>query len=167
MPVYLIDANVLIEAHKRFYGFHICPGFWDCLLKHHGGGRILSIDKVMEEILPGDELFQWVQSSAPHSFFVFTQSRTIVQNFANMVGWVQQERQFTQAAKDEFARVADGWLAAYALSCKDHVVVTLEEHAPTVKKRVPLPNVCEQFGIPYMDTFRMLKELGARFQLEN
>ena len=70
MPVYLIDANVLIEAHKRFYGFHICPGFWDCLLKHHGGGRILSIDKVMEEILPGDELLRNHRRIARRLYFL-------------------------------------------------------------------------------------------------
>ena len=83
-PVYVLDANVLIQAHRLYYAFPICPGFWDCLLQHHQAGRILSIDKVRAQ----------------------------------------------------------------------------------ARNRVPLPNVCLQFGIPYIDTFTMLKELGGRFVLE-
>ena len=70
------------------------------------------------------------------------------------------------AAKDQFAQVADGWLVAYAQTRKNHIVVTMEEHAPHAKKKVPLPNVCQEFGIPYTDTFMMLKDLGAQFVLK-
>lgn len=26
--MFLLDANVFIEAKNRYYGFDICPGFW-------------------------------------------------------------------------------------------------------------------------------------------
>jgi len=42
----------------------------------------------------------------------------------------------------------------------------MEEHAPQAKKKVPLPNLCLRFGVPYTDTFTMLKDLGARLILE-
>lgn len=84
-----------------------------------------------------------------------------------MVGWVQDQNQFMNAAKEEFAQVADGWLAAYAQSHPNHKVVTMEEHAAHARKRVPLPNVCLQFGIPYTATFTMLKDLRGRFVLES
>ena len=58
-------------------------------------------------------------------------------NYAALLAWVQQEKQFMQAAKDEFAQMADGWLAAYAQVRKKHVVVTMEEHAPQAKKKAP------------------------------
>ena len=32
---YLLDANVFMEAHRRYYAFDLCPGFWECLLHHH------------------------------------------------------------------------------------------------------------------------------------
>ena len=32
--IYLLDANVYIQAHRRYYDFDICPGYWDCLFFH-------------------------------------------------------------------------------------------------------------------------------------
>lgn len=29
--MYLLDANVFIEAKNRYYGFDLAPGFWDWL----------------------------------------------------------------------------------------------------------------------------------------
>jgi hypothetical protein len=165
-PVYVVDANVLMQAHRLYYAFPICPGFWDCLLQQYKAGRIVSVDKVRGEILAGDALYQWARSSAPASFFASTQEAAVSGHFAALVTWVQAQSQFLPAAKNEFAQVADGWLVAYAQAHKNHVVVTMEEHAPHAKKRVPLPNVCLQFGVRYTDTFTMLKDLGAQFVLE-
>ena len=165
-PVYVLDANVLMQAHRLYYAFPICPGFWECLLRHHQAGQVLSIDKVRDEIKDGDALSRWVQSQSPPSFFASTQEAAVLGNFATLVGWIQAQAQFMQAAKDEFAQAADGWLVAFAQARQNHVVVTMEEYAPRAQKRVPLPNICREFGIPYTDTFTMLKELGGRFVLE-
>ena len=62
--------------------------------------------------------------------------------------------------------MADGWLPAYALAHSNHVVVTLEELSLDAKKQVPLPNVCKQFGVPWINTFAMLRELQAMFVME-
>lgn len=29
--IFLLDTNVFIEAHQRYYGLDLCPGFWDAL----------------------------------------------------------------------------------------------------------------------------------------
>jgi Domain of unknown function (DUF4411) len=165
-PIYIIDANVLMQAHRLYYAFPICPGFWDFLVQQHQGGRIISLDRVHAEIDPGDALHRWVQSTAPPTLFASTQDAGVGRNFGNLAAWVQANTQFTQAAKDEFARVADGWLVAYAQAHPNHVVVTMEERADGAKKKVPLPNVCLQFGVRYTDTFTMVKELGGRFVLD-
>lgn len=80
-----------------------------------------------------------------------------------MVRWVHANSQFKLEAKMEFARAADGWLCAYA-KAKAQVVVTHEELSQHAKGRVPLPNVCQEFGVGYVDPFRMLQELKVRFQ---
>ena len=67
--------------------------------------------------------------------------------------------QFKSEAKTEFAQVADGWLCAYAKAKPQHVVVTHEQLNPYAKGRVPLPNVCQQFGVNYIDPFTMLRDL--------
>ena len=64
--VFLLDANVFIEAKRRYYAFDLCPGFWDCLIWHHGAARIQSIDRVRQELeRGGDDLSDWVVSVMP------------------------------------------------------------------------------------------------------
>ena len=70
--------------------------------------------------------------------------------------------QFTDAARTEFASVADGWVIAYA-AVNGLVVVTHEQFAPEAKRKVPMPNVCVEFDVEYVDTFSMLRELGETF----
>ncbi len=68
-------------------------------------------------------------------------------------------------AKAEFARVPDAWVTAYA-KAKGAVLVTHEVPAPDARKKVPIPNVCQEFDIPYIDSFEMLRTLRARFNWE-
>jgi len=98
----------------------------------------------------------------PDEFFRSTGTEQTVCAFSELMVWAQNEAQYMAAAKVEFARVADGWLPAYAMAFSG-TVVTHEEPAREAKKRIPLPNVCEEFSIPYIDTFTMLRALEARF----
>lgn len=165
-PIYVVDSDVLMQAHRLYYGFPICPAFWDCLLHNHSGGRVLSIDRVKAEIAPGDALARWVDETAPASFFAATTDTATIASFSRLMGWVQAHPQFTDAAKEQFARVADGWLAAFAHTHPNHIVVTMEARAPGAKARVPLPTVCDEAGVTRVNTFEMLEELGARFVLD-
>jgi hypothetical protein len=142
----------------------ICPGFWDCLIHHHQAGQIVSIDRVRDEILAGDALETWVKASAPSTLFASTADANVTQNYAKMVRWVQANSQFKPEAKTGFAQVADGWLCAYAKANVQHVVVTHEELSPQAMRRVPLPNICQQFGVTYIDPFTMLKALKVQLR---
>jgi hypothetical protein len=166
-PIFVLDANVFMEAHRRHYAFEICPGFWNCVIHHHHAMRVISIDRIRDEITAGDALEEWAKKTAPKSLFASTAVPAVVANFAAMAQWVEGQAQFKREAKDQFAQVADGWLAAYARAHPNHVLVTHEEYSPDAKKRVPLPNVCRQFGVDYTDTFAMLKQLKTRFDWLN
>jgi hypothetical protein len=161
-PIYVLDANVFIEAQRRYYAFDLCPGFWECLLHHHHAARIISVDRVRDEISPGDELETWAKTTAPGGFFASTADAAVVQHFMAIMQWVQSQAQFKVEARAEFAQVADGWLVAYARAYGG-IVVTHEEYAPDARKRVKIPNVCKQFEVAYTDTFAMLRDLQARF----
>ena len=50
---YLLDANVFIQAKNLHYGLDFCPAFWQWLLDGNANGRVLSIDKVADEIAAG------------------------------------------------------------------------------------------------------------------
>lgn len=159
--LYALDANVFIEAHRRYYALDLCPGFWDCLQHYCGTHRVLSIDRVRIEILDGDELADWV-ADAPATLFASTADAEVARVFGEMMLWVQDQPQFLEAAKAEFARAADGWLVAFA-AVHGATVVTHEVFSANARRRVPIPNVCREFGVAYANTFDMLRSLEVRF----
>ena len=112
--MFALDANVFIEAHRRYYGLDLCPGFWECLRHYGARQRLLSIDRVRIELLRGrDALSKWVKDS-PAALFVSSAEPAVADAFADVMAWVQGNAQFRREAKAEFAAAADGWLAAYA-----------------------------------------------------
>ncbi len=160
--LFVLDTNVFVEAHRRYYAQDLCPGFWDCLTHYCSEGRVLSIDRVRDEILSNqDQLSDWV-NQVPDDLFISSAEPEVVNAFTDMMDWVQRNEQFLPEAKVEFASVADGWLSAYA-RVHNAVVVTQEIFNQDARKRVPLPNVCRQFDVDYRDTFGMLRELEVSF----
>jgi hypothetical protein len=160
---YLLDANVLMEAKRRYYRFGLCPGFWDCLAWQYKQGMLGSIDRIKKEIDHGkDDLTQWAKQSAPKGFFAATTEPEVATWFGKMVAWAQAENQYLPEAKAEFATGNDAWLIAYA---KQHglTVVTHETYDARVKNRVKIPNVCIEFGVHYVETFDMLEALETQF----
>jgi hypothetical protein len=165
--IYVLDANVFIEAARRYYAFDLHTRFWDILNEHAENGMIESIDWVKKELERGkgkkgeeDELARWANSIFIHAFRS-TDERDVIESYGRVMTWVQGQSQYTDAAKAEFANKPDGWLVAYA-AAKERVVVTHEVLRPDISIRVPIPNVCEPLHICYIDTFAMLRELGVR-----
>jgi hypothetical protein len=162
---YVLDANVFISAKNTYYAFDLCPGFWKALIVQHEAKRVFSIDRVFGELIAeGDELSKWAKVTAPETFFKKTQDAAVIKAFQKMVTWTNAQPQFTSAAKSDFADVADGWLMGYA-QVNGSTVVTHEEFTPEVKRKVPIPNLCLEFDIPYVNTFEMLNDLNVRFVL--
>ena len=161
MTVYLLDANVFIEAARRYYAFDLAPKFWDELSRLADAGQIRSIDRVEHELERGnDQLAEWVTTGS-FPAFASTDEPQIIQSFAQIMRWVQGQPQFLSAAKTQFADDVDGWLIAYA-RVKGSVVVTHEVFAPDARRKVPIPNVCRPFDVAFVDTFEMMRQLGIR-----
>lgn len=160
---YVLDTNVLVEAKRRYYRFGLCPGFWDCLAWQHKQGVVRSIDRVRKELdLGNDDLTRWARKTAPVSFFAATTQKATAELFGQMVAWAQSQPQYLPPAITKFATGADGWLIAYAKS-QEFVVVTHELPSAEAKKEIKIPNVCQAFGVEYIDTFDMLERLSAVF----
>jgi hypothetical protein len=159
---FVLDANVFIEAHKRYYAFDICPGYWATLLDRHSGGRVCSIDRVRDELLDqSDALADWVRQ-IPGAFFVRTGNRPEAEWYGRIMTWLQAQSAYSTAAKTDFAAKADGWLIAHA-KAQGLTVATDEVLNPAIRRRVPVPNVCVAFGVDYVNTFDMLRALRASF----
>jgi hypothetical protein len=158
---YLLDTGVFIEAHRRYwYRLDLNPGFWEALLHFQGAARLRSLDRCRKEIAEGDMLATWI-AGAPDGLFVSTADPDVAAKYAEVMTWAAAAA-FTDDAKAEFAGNADGWVVAYA-AVQDLIVVTHETHEPARRNKVKIPNACKQFGVEWMDTFEMLRQLEVRF----
>ena len=158
---YAVDANVLISAYRDHYPPDLFPGVWDFMAHHIAEGRLLIIDRIRSEITSPPELVQWTDR-ASNGAFISTVSQPIAVSYGEMADWIQGNPQFLPAASEEFARGADGWLAAYA-RVTGAVLVTNEVFRPDARRRVPLPNLCNRFDISYRNMLGMLRELDTHF----
>ena len=133
---YVLDADVFIEAARRYYAFDLAPKFWESLVHHAANGRIQSIDRVKKELERGkDKLATWATSQFSDEF-ASTDEEDVTESYTEVMGWVQAQDQFSDAAKADFASGADGWLVAYPKS-KRHIFVTHEVLNPSIKRKVP------------------------------
>lgn len=158
---YLLDANVLIEAKNRHYGFEICPGFWTWIERKHTAGAIHSVARVGAELRAGDDrLAEWAKEWS--DLFVATDEPT-VEALRDVATWAEQS-DYRPAAVSEFLAGADAELIAHSMA-KELTVVT-HEVASDGMKRIKIPNACKEFGVSYCDPFAMLDTEGARFVLD-
>lgn len=161
--VYLLDSNVFIEAKRRYYAFDIAPAFWQALIRLAADGEVKSIDRVKNEINRGkDDLSIWVNGEFLDAFAT-TDNPDVLAVYGNIIAWSQKQIQFSDAAKAEFARLdnADAWVVAYAATY-EYIVVTHEEFKRDARQRIPIPNVCLEFGVRYIDTFQLLRALDVK-----
>jgi hypothetical protein len=158
---YVVDANVYINAHLHYYRFGFRTRFWEILRQCGQTGRIVSIDRVKDELLAKtDDLSAWVKT-IPVEAFVSTDRPDVFDFYGKLNKWAQKEAQFYAAARAEFASRADAWIVAYALA-GGHTVVTHEGYKPDAKARIPIPNACKAFAVRCINTFEMLHEIQAK-----
>lgn len=161
---FVLDANIFIQAHRKFYPFDICPGYWEALCWYRREGHICSVDKVRDELQQGkDILWKWIEKSFGKDAFDSTES--VMKEFDDIVNWVKAHSQFTDEAKSQFMKIADGWLVAHA-QATGKVIVTLEVFNRLIRKKIPIPNLAGAFGVKTIDLFEMLRRLDIRFGWE-
>lgn len=159
---YLLDANTFIEAKNRYYSMVVCPGYWEWMLRSHELGHIASIDMVKHELERGnDELKDWARENS--QIFINVDDDDTQKAFSEIAAY-SASLNMHHGALDEFLSVADPWLVAKARAI-GATVVTHERFIPEIRKKILIPNICEQFGIPYMNTFDLLHRLEAEFVL--
>lgn len=148
----------MISAARDYYAFDLAPAFWQNLAAYGATGRLCTIDRIANEILAPAPLKQWIDNE----FCKYVHSAVTplsVEHYRALMQWAGGES-FTPAARDEFARVADAWLVAYA-KAMDGAVVTHEAADANCRRRVKIPNACQFLGVRFLDTFQMLRELKS------
>ena len=131
--VYLLDANVFIEAKNTYYRFEVCPAFWDWIERAHAHDTVYTVRQVKDELLEGrDELSTWAKE-LPSSFFLELDQATEI-GLSRVSAWVDQA-DYKRRAKKEFLEDADHYLVGAALA-KGCTVVTQEVSSPDSRKKI-------------------------------
>ena len=68
---------------------------------------------------------------------------------------------YKRSAIQEFLAtdLPDPWLVAHA-KANNYTIVTYEKSEPNRKSRIKIPEVCNQFGVRYINTVDLLRELN-------
>ena len=160
---YLLDANVFIEAKNRYYAFDICPGFWEWMDSVCASATdVGSIRNVRDELIIGnDDLAAWAKARQDAAWFLKVDDEDTQTLFAAIATDIAGST-YSSPAQNKFLGGAAPWLIAKA-KILGATVVTHELPEPQAKKRVPIPNVCEKFGVPFVNTFDTLRQFTASF----
>lgn len=166
MSVYVVDSNFFIQAHRANYPLDVATSFWSKVIQLAEEGKIVSIDKVKNEIFKNeDDLKQWCEINLPDNFFKDTS--TIIPQYSQVATWaVSKSGHYLPNALAEFldADEADAWLIAHALvDPAQHILVTHEVSEPNRKSKVKIPDACIANDVQYCNTIEMLRQLGERF----
>lgn len=158
---YILDANVFLEACKRYYAFDLCPGFWHSIEYYATKGVLASIDRVRDELQEGNPLDEW-KLKVDEPLFLSTDTADVVSAYGEIIRWAQQQVRLLDAAKASFAQDTDAWLIACARA-RNLTMITHEQSAPQSKTSIKIPDVCKAFNITCRNTFEMLRELQVAY----
>jgi hypothetical protein len=166
MVVYVVDSNFFIQTHRDSYPLDIAFSFWKKVKQLADEGKIISIDKVQDEIYDkNDALKAWCLANLPNDFF--KDSSGIMSQYSQVSTWaVSRNSHYSPNAVNEFlaADEADAFLVAYVLAdTVNRTLVTQETSEPNRKSKIKIPEPCNVFGLRYIKMMEMFRELGVTF----
>lgn len=156
--LYLVDANVLIDANRDYYPLDRVPEFWDWLLHHAGLGNLKIPLEIYEEIVDGEgALVDWLLQGEVRSSLVFDEDVD-----PTLVTTVLASGYAPDLSDDELVTVGrDPFLVAYAaVDPVNRCVVTTEVSKPSrVRANRHVPDVCTANGVESCNTFGLTRRL--------
>jgi hypothetical protein len=166
MAVYLVDSNFFIQAHRATYPLDVVPGFWTVVKRLADNGDIISIDKVKKEILSqNDALTNWCKANLSDTFYHDTS--TVMDEYRIVSNWaISKSSHYVSNAINEFltADEADAFLIAYALAdVSNRIIITHEISQPNGKKKIKIPEPCDELGVRYLNTIDMFRKIAVTF----
>jgi hypothetical protein len=157
---YCLDANIFIQSKNGPYGLDFAPSFWAFLDLQAQSGILFSSTEVYRELVEGkDELEAWVRARKNEPMFV-APDEVAQKVYADIAEHVV--KQYPQQQAQKFLSGADGWVIAQAKT-SDAIVITHEVKVEQNSNKPKIPNVCEVFGVAFMNLYQMLRMLGAKF----
>ena len=158
--LYLLDANVLIDANRDYYPLERVPHFWEWLLDRASRGEVKIPRETYDEVLGGrkDEITKWVKRHR----------RTLVLDEPvdeTLVARVTDEGYAADLTDVEIEKIGrDPFLVAYALADRAQRTVVTTEGAKPKKQRANrhIPDVCNDLGVLHCNTYQLIELLDFR-----
>lgn len=156
--LYLLDANVLIDANRDYYPLNRVPEFWEWLIDAGENGNVKIPLEVYEEISEGnDQLANWVKQERIKTALLLQEEVNV-----SLVSYVTDHGYASDLTDDEVIKVGrDPFLIAYTLTDRDNrCLVTTEVSKPSRQRaNRHLPNVCGDLGARCCNTFEFVRAL--------
>lgn len=157
--LFLLDANVLIDANRDYYPLDRVPEFWEWLEFQGETGSIKIPLEVYEELKVGrDALASWLRQDSVKDALLLVEEAEVA-----TVGRIVEERYAPDLSDDEVLRIGrDPFLVAYALEDPgNRCVVTTEVSKPRRQRaNRHVPDVCRDSGVPWCNTFELTRQLN-------
>ena len=157
--LFLLDANVLIDANRDYYPIDRVPEFWEWLLRLGSSGQVKIPLENFEEVAAGnDSVATWVKE---HSMQIRLNEEFYIQHLQRVIE-LGYAGDLTDEEIEKIGR--DPFLIAYALTDPtDRVVTSTEVSAPSrIRANRKVPDVCDTFGILHCNTFELIRRLDFR-----
>ena len=159
--IYLLDANVLIDANRDYYRIGSVNEFWEWLVHHGEQGNIKIPIEIYEEIKAGtDDLSAWAKEGETEAALRLDENVNI-----DLVRKVTEEGYAPDLSDIEIEGVGrDPFFIAYALvDPKDRSIVTTETPRPKAQRaNQKIPDVCAKFGIQSLNTYQLTRLLDFK-----
>jgi hypothetical protein len=161
--LYLLDANVLIDASNGFFQLDRVPQFWDWLIAQGEGNSIAIPREIWEEFKDGEDLLaEWARTDeVKKQLLLDEEADPVVVDQVVSQGYAPD---LTDAEVIELGR--DPFLIGYAYtSVAARGVVTTEVSKPGKKRgRRHIPNVCGDLGVTCLNTVGLINRLDFRIR---
>ena len=156
---YLLDSNVLIDADRDYYPIDRVPEFWGWLLHLAAQGLLRVPVEAFEEVKEGKgRLVDWIKE---HKAVLLEATELDVRSVRRVV----EVGYAPDLTEDELEQLkADPFIVAYGVVLPGQVTVVTMERSKPKRQRANrhIPDVCEDLGVPCIDTYELLRRLNFR-----
>lgn len=159
--LYILDANVLIDANRDYYPLGRVPEFWEWLVNAGNNGLVKIPIEVYEEIKDGkDDLAVWSKDSSVQNALLLQEECDV--SIVAMTIDTGYAPDLTDVEVEKIGR--DPFLIAYARIAPDErCIVTTETSKPSRQRaNRHLPDVCRQLAVKCCNTFELIRALDFR-----
>lgn len=170
--LYLLDANVIIDANREYYEFESVPEYWEWLIYQAEQNRIKMPLETYNEIKENPDkkedkktpFFEWFTDAEIKKKLILDEEVDI-----GLVNKVTYEGYLGDPSDDDVETIGrDPFIIAYALaSPADRMVVTTEvSKSSRINANRHVPDVCDTFRILHCTPMKMNKDLKFKTSWE-